>query len=152
MSYNLPDNILSTGVLHQLQRHTTSRSEFESGQKRICWSNHAILPGSNIALNFFGELYFTRLIPERFTLQLKCCNRWATEQVYYIKKAHYAIDISFKHQIILVYKSYTVVKVFWGHNTVLYEESWKIKSLWIDNLPHYNNTFEKEWKLVFCCL
>ncbi len=152
MSYNLPDNILSTGVLHQL--NDTQQAEANSKvDKNESWrSNHAILPGSNTALNSFGELYFTRLIPECFTLQLKCCNRWATEQVYYIKKAHYAIDIWFKHQIILVYKSCTVVKVFWGHNTVLYEESWKIKSLWIDNLPHYNNTFEKEWKLVFCCL
>ncbi len=133
MSYTLPDNILSTGVLHQLQWHTTARST--SGHKRICWSNHSILHCSNTALSSFGELCFTRLIPERFALQLKCCTGWSTEQVYYITKAHYAMDIWCKHQIILVYKSCTVVKVFWGHNTVLCEEPWKIKSLWIDNLP-----------------
>ncbi len=43
--------------------------------------------------------------------------KWATEQVYYVRKAiHMELVVQYKHQNVLVYQSRTMAKVFWGHN------------------------------------
>ncbi len=50
---------------------------------------------------------------------VQCCTGCATEQVYYIRKSiHMELVKWCKCQNLLVYKSCTMVKVFWGHYLV----------------------------------
>jgi len=45
---------------------------------------------------------------------VQCFTTWATEKVCYVRKAkHMKLVVWCKRQNVLVYKSYTVVKVFW---------------------------------------
>ncbi len=82
------------------------------------------------------DLYFTGLVCECSALQVQCCARWATEKVYYIRKAiHIALVMRYKHQNVLFYKSLNMVCVLKSYNIVLCKDPCEHKSLWIYNLP-----------------
>ncbi len=85
-------------------------------------------------------------------IQMQCCTRCATEQVYYVRKAiQMELVIWCKHQNLLFYKSCTMVKTFWGHNIVCSRNQMKTIVL-IDNLPLNHYLCEKSMKLlVFYC-
>lgn len=55
------------------------------------------------------------------TSELYCCTGWDTKQAYYVRKAiHIRLMMKWcKCQDVFVYKSYTMVNVFWGNNIVL---------------------------------
>ncbi len=111
--------------------------------KHICWSNLANLSCFYKCLTSF---IVTRVSQERFTSQVQCCTGCATEQVYYVRKARHIELVTWcKSQNAFVYKSCTMIQIFWGICIVLCKEL--CKSL-IANLPRYHNVWK--WIKVVC--
>ncbi len=83
------------------------------------YCNHATLASFQEAFSFG----VSQLVFHLYLRTLQCCTRCTTEQFYYIRKVlHMKLVVRSKCQNVLVYKSCTLIKVFWGHNIVLCKE------------------------------